>query len=168
MELAVKLEAALVKYFQSLNPSPYPAYFNKTEQVRPGEADEDLEAQYLRCRAADQAEEEYPLDSGNFWWPCEVELRTPAQVQTAAEAASDDPADSTKARAKHQALATILEDAVLVDDLAEQLNTAAAALGAGYELTVFAVQSRAPARSQGDEVYSSGWTFRVYCCSRTF
>lgn len=159
MELAVKLEAALVKYLQTLDPDPYPAYFDKDAQIRPGEADEDLTQQYLRCRAADSSEEEYPLDTGNFWWPCEVELRTPAREQT------------TEANSQleiHQALAAILENALLVDDLAGQLNTAAAALGEGYELTVLAVQSRRPARSQDDDVHSSGWTFRVYCCSRSF
>lgn len=167
MELAVKLEAALVKYFQTLSPDPYPAYF-ATTQIRPGEASEDLDQQYLRCRAADQADEEYPLDSGNFWWSGEVELRTPAREQTSSEAASADPDESTSQLAKHQAMATIVEDAILIDDLAGVLNTASTALGVGYELTVFAVQSRQPVRSQDDDVYSSGWTFRVYCCSRAF
>lgn len=168
MELAAKLEAALVKYLQSLAPSPYPAYFDPATQIKPGENDEDLEQQYLRCRAATEAEAEYPLDTGNFWWACEVELRTPSALQTEAEEASADPADSTSQKDKHGALATILEDALLVDNLAELLNTAALALGAGYELTVFGVQERRPGRAQDDDVYSSGWSFRVYCCSKTF
>lgn len=168
MELAVKLEAALVKYLQTLNPDPYPAYFDKAAQIKPGESDEDITEQYVRCRAADSAEEEYPLDSGNFWWPCEVEVRTPARVQTSAEAASVEPEEANSQLTKHQAIAQIVEDAILVDDLAAALMTAATALGAGYELTVFAIQSRQPARSQDAEVYSSGWTFRVYCCSRAF
>lgn len=167
MELGKKLEASLVKYLQTLNP-PYPAYFDPATQIKPGENDEDIDQQYLRCRTADNAEQEYPLETGNFFWQCEVELRTPSASQTEAEADSGDPGESTTQLEKHEALATILEDAILVDDLADQLTTAAAALGAGYELTVMAVQERQPARSQDDEVYSSGWVMRVYCCSRAF
>lgn len=167
MELAVKLEAALVKYLQTLDPSPYPDYFAVTD-IKPGETDEDIDNQYLRCRAAVQADEEYPLDTGNFWWPCEVELRTPSAKQTNAEQDSDNVHESTPQLEKHQTVAAILETAILVDDLAEKLTAAAATLGSGYELTVFAVQARQPARSEEDEVYSSGWVFRVLCCSRAF
>lgn len=155
MELAEKLEASLVAYLAA---QTLPSYFSAA-QIRPGESDEDIDAQYLRCRAAEQADEETPLDTGNFLWPCEVELRTPAAEQTDEETSQLD---------KHQAMATVLEDAILVDDLAAQLTAAALALGAGYELTVFSVQARQPARSQGDDVYSSGWSFRVYCCSTAF
>lgn len=167
MELAVKLEAALVKHLQTITP-PYPDYFDADAQIKPGETDEDIDHQYIRCRAADQAEEEAPLDTGNFWWPCEVELRTPARVQTTAEAESADPEESNDQLAKHQAMAAILENAILVDDLAEAMMTAAVALGEDYEFSVLAVQSRQPSRSQDSDIYSSGWTFRVYCCSRSF
>jgi len=166
MELAEKLEAALVKYLQTLDP-PYPAYFDKATQIKPGETDEDLDNQYIRCRADTQADEEYPLETGNFWWSCEVELRTPSADQTESEAASESLAESTEQVAKHKALAAILEDAIQVDNLPDLLNTAATALGSGYELTVMAVQNRQPARAQEDEVYSSGISFRVYCCSRS-
>lgn len=168
MELAVKLEAAIVRYLQTLAPSPYPNYFDPADQVRPGESDEDIDNQYIRARADQQAEREEPLDTGNFWWNCEIELRTPARLQTDADKASQTPSDATSQLAKHQALAGILETSVLVDDLPAQLNAAAVALGAGYELTIFAVQDRTPGRSQDDDVYSSGWTFKVYCCSRVF
>ena len=165
MELAAKLEAALVAHVAA---QTFPDYFTAADQVRPGESDEDITRQYLRCRAAGQAESEYPLDSGNFWWQCEVELRTPVAEQTAAEASSADTAESTSQLAKHQAIAAILEDAILVDDLPAQLTAAAVALGTGYELTVFGLQVRLPARDQSDDVYSSGWSFRVYCCPRAF
>jgi hypothetical protein len=165
MELAEKLEAALVKYLQSLAPSPFPEWFDPANQVKPGETDEDLDRQYIRCRADVQAEEEYPQQTGNFWWRAEVEARTPSASQTAAEAASESPLESIKPVDQHKAIATIVENALLVDDLAEQLTAAAAALGEGYELTVFAVRDRQPARAQDDEVYSSGQTFRLYCCS---
>lgn len=163
MELAEKLEAAMVGYLQSLTP-PYPDYFDADTQVKPGEGDETIDAQYIRCRAADQGDEEYPLDTGNFWWPCEVELRTPAAVAT-----DHDVTEAVTTQAdRHKAMAAILEDAILVDDLAAQLTAAATALGAGYELTVMGAQSRQPSRSQDDEVYSSGWSFRVYCCPVAF
>lgn len=155
MELAEKLEAALVSVFAGLT---YPAYFVAASYVRPGEADEDIDSQYIRCRAADQAESEYPLDTGNFWWPCEIEIRTPARIQTDEDTSQLD---------KHQAVAAVVETGLLVDDMPGQLNTAAAALGAGYELTVMAIQDRQPARANDEDVYSSGWTFRVYCCSKT-
>lgn len=160
MELAVKLESALVKYLQGLNP-PYPDYFDPASQVKPGEAAEDIDAQYLRCRAAEEAVEEIPLDTGNFMWDGEVELRTPCASATESETSGGTPTQLEK----HQAMAEILEAAILVDDLPAQMMAAASALGEGYELTVFAVQNRQPARSQDDEVYSSGWRFRVYCCS---
>jgi hypothetical protein len=165
MELSVKLEAALVAYLSSS--ASYPSYFVPADQVKPGEADEDIDNQYIRARADNQAEREEPLDTGNFWWNSEVELRTPAAVQTGAEEVSDDLSQSTSQLDKHQAIAAILESAILVSDLADQLNAAALALGAGYELTVFAIQDRTPSHSQ-DDVYSSGWTFKVYCCSRAF
>ncbi len=165
MELAIKLEAALVAYLRA---QTFPDYFTPADQIRPGESDEDITQQYLRCRADNQAESEYPLDTGNFWWPCEVELRTPVAVQTAAQAASGDTSESTSQLDKHQALAAVLEAAILVDDLPDQMNAASLALGAGYELTVIAVLDRRPAHDQSDLVYSSGWSFRVYCCSRTF
>jgi hypothetical protein len=168
VELAVKLEAALVKYLQSLDPSPFPAWFTPALQIKPGENNEDLDRQYLRGRAGDNAEEEYPLDTGNFWWPCEVEVLTPSDELTEAEEASAEESESTPALEKHQTIAAILETAILVDDLPEKLTAAAASLGAGYELTVMAVQSRQPVRSQDNDIYSSGWTVRVYCCSRAF
>ena len=161
MELGNKLEAALVKYLQTLSPSPYPSYFDPAAQVIHGEAESEIDGQYLCARSAETADEETPLNTGNIWWNCEVELRTPARIN-----APDDTDPSQFA--KHQAVATVLEDAILVDNLDTALTTAAAALGSGYELTVFAVQDRRPARSQADEVYSSGWSFRVYGCSRSF
>src|SRR6478736_1696560 len=144
MELAEKLEAALVKYLKELDPSPYPDYFDEAVQIKPGENDEDIDNQYLRCRAASQADEETPLDTGNFWWSVEVELRTPSSSQTEAEEASEDISESTSQLTKHKALAAILEAAILVDDLPAKLNAASVALGVGYELTVFAVQNRQP------------------------
>jgi hypothetical protein len=165
MELATKLEAALVAYLAA---KTFPDYFTPADQVRPSESDEDITQQYIRCRAANSAESEIPLDTGNFWWPCEVELRTPVAVQTATEAASADTAESTSQLAKHQALADVLENAILVDDLPAQLTAAAVILGVGYELTVLGILERLPARDQSDDTYSSGWSFRVYCCSRAF
>lgn len=162
MDLAEKLEAALVSVFAG---QTYPDYFDPANQVRPGEFDEDIDNQYLRCRAANQAEAETPLDSGNFWWACELEVRTPAAIQTDAEAASGNSAESNSQLTKHQTVSAVMEAGLLVDDLPAQLNAAAAALGAGYELRVFAIQDRIPTRSVEDDVYSSGWTFRVYCCS---
>lgn len=156
MELAEKLEAALVSVFAGLT---YPDYFDPATQVRPGEFDEDIDNQYLRCRAADQAESEFPLDTGNFWWECEIEVRTPVAVQTTEEVSQ---------LTKHQAVSAVMEAGLLVDDMPGQLNAAAVALGAGYELTVFAIQDRRPARANDDDTYSSGWMFRVYCCSRVF
>lgn len=171
MELAVKLEAALVKYLQTLDPSPWLAYFTAagaTPQVKPGENDEDIDRQYIRCRAALEAIGELPLDTGNFFWPVEIEVRTPVREQTAAETASDDTGESTEQLAKHRALAQIVEDAVLVDNLDTLLTAAAAALGAGYELTIMRVTDRKPGHGQSDDVYSSGWQFQLYCCSKAF
>ena len=48
------------------------------------------------------------------------------------------------------------------------MNAKATALGQGFELTVFAVQDRRPSRAQEEQIFSSGWSFRVYCCSRAF
>ncbi len=156
MELAAKLETALVAYLQSL--ATFPAYFSAADQIRPGEDDEDKDAQYLRCRTADNCDAELPTFSGNFWWPCEVELRTPSADQT-------DEANSQLEQ--HQEVAAVIEDAMLASDLVDQLNAAALALGTGYELTVMAIREIAPARNQDDEVYSSGWTLKIYCCSST-
>lgn len=158
MELAEKLEAALVSVFSALT---YPDYFDASQYVRPGEFDEDIDSQYVRCWAAGQAESEFPLDTGNFWWECEIETRTPVAVQTDSEAA----AGETDQLAKHQAVSAVVEAGLLVDDMPAQLIAAAQALGAGYELTVFAIQDRRPSRSNNEDVYSSGWLFRVYCCS---
>lgn len=161
MELGTKLESALTKYFQDMSPSPYPAYFDPAAQVIPGEAESEIEGQYICCRTAETSDEEMPLDTGNVFWNCEVELRTPARINA--------PADTDPSQfEKHQAMSTVLEDAILVDNLDAALTTAAAALGSGYELTVMAVQDRRPARSQSEDGYSSGWGFRVYCCSRSF
>lgn len=159
MQLSAKIEAVLVEYLQSLDPSPYPDYFDPDTQIKPGENDEDIENQYLRCRTSEVADEESPLDTGNFWWSAEVEVRTPSAISTESEESDPDQKE------KHQALAAILETAILIDDLADKLNTAASELG--IEFTAIAVQARQPGANQDDEVYSSGWTFRLYCCSKT-
>jgi len=165
VELADKLEAAFVKYLQTLHPSPFPAYFDKAAQIKPGENDEDLDNQYLRAVADVQAESEFPIGTGNFWWPMELEVRTPARLQTPAEEASADPAESTSQLDKHKAIATILENALLADTLPALVMAAAAVLGAAYQFTIFGIQDLKPGRVQLDDVYSSSWTLRVYCCA---
>jgi hypothetical protein len=156
MELAEKIETALVAY---LIGQTFPDYFTAADQVVAGEADEDITTQYVRCRAAEQAESEYPLDTGNVWWECEVETRTPAALQTEAEVASAEPSESTSQLAKHQAVAAVIETALYVDDLPAQLSAAV------VDFTVVGVQDRRPTRAQEDDTYSSGWLFRVYCFS---
>lgn len=167
MELAEKIENALVAYLKTkiaaaITATTLPDYFDPDTQVAPGEADEDITKQCVRCRAANTAESEYPLDTGNFLWDAEVETRTPTALQTAAEEASAELEESTSQLDKHKGVAGVVETAILVDDLATQLTAAAS------DFTVFAVQDRRPARAQDDETYSSGWTMRLYCCSKSF
>lgn len=167
MELAEKIETALVTYIKAqitaaITATTLPDYFDPTTQVAPGEADEDITKQYVRCRAANNAESEYPLDTGNFFWDAEVETRTPSALQTADEEASAELEESTSQLDKHKGVAGVVETAILVDDLSAQLTAAAS------NFTVFGVQDRRPARLQDDDTYSSGWTFRLYCCSKSF
>lgn len=152
MELAEKIESALVAYLQT---QTYPAYFDSSAQVKPGESDEDLAQQYVRCRVPENAESESPQSTGNFWYQAEVEVRTPTQIQTDA----DNLAAVTTQLDRHQAVAAVVEDAILVDDLPAVLTAA------GTDFHVFAVQDRQPTRAQNDEVYSSGILLRLYCCS---
>jgi len=156
MELAEKIEFALVAYLQT---KTYPDYFVASDQVKPGESDEDLAAQYVRCWAAENAEAETPQSTGNFWYQAEVEVRTPTRIQTDADLASSLSTDSTSQLDKHQAVAAVVEDAILIDDLPEVLTAA------GTDFHVFAVHDRQPTRAQNDEVYSSGILLRLYCCS---
>ena len=160
MELGLKLESAFADYIAGL---AFPDYFIAADQVRKGETDSDISEQYIRCMAEPQAESEYPLDTGNVWWQCTLELRTPARDQTSDEAASSDSEESTTQLAKHRAVAAVLEAAILIDDLADQITDAADDLGIGYEMTVMAVQDRRPSHSQDDNVYSSAWMLHVYC-----
>lgn len=167
MELAEKIETALVTYLKAqitaaIAATTLPDYFDPDTQVAPGEADEDITTQYVRCRASNNADSEYPLDTGNFWWEAEVETRTPTALQTDAEEASAELTESTSQLAKHKGVAGVVETAILVDDLPAQLTAAAS------NFTVFAVQDRRPARAQDDETYSSGWLLRLYCCSKSF
>jgi hypothetical protein len=164
MELAEKIESALVAYLQTkiaaaIVATTLPDYFDPDTQVRPGEADEDITQQYVRCRAAGTAESEYPLDTGNFMWDCEVETRTPAALQTDAEEASEELEDSTSQLDKHKGVAGVVETAICVDDLPAQLTAAVS------DFTVIAVQDRRPARAQDEDTYSSGWLLRLYCFS---
>lgn len=166
MELPEKLEAALVKYLQgivqaALTATTLPAYFDPDTQIQPGESAEDITDQILRC-VADDATQEYPPDTGNFWSPIMLELRTPAREQTETEAASEDVNESVAQLDKHKALAALLTSAVMVDNLPDLLNAAAVTLGEGYELTVMRVLDRLPQRGQTSDIYMSGFTLRLY------
>lgn len=167
MELAEKIETALVAYLKTkiaaaIAATTLPDYFDPDTQVRPGEDEEDITKQYVRARASGTAESEYPLETGNFFWEAEVETRTPAALQTTADEASATLETATSQLDKHKGVSGVVETAILVDDLPAQLTAAAS------DFTVFAVQDRRPARAQDDDTYSSGWTFRLYCCSKAF
>ena len=171
MELPEKIEAALVSRLRAvvqaaLDAETLPAYFDPDTQIQPGESDEDITAQLIRCVCPD-ADEEMPLDSGNFWFAPAVELLTPVADQTAAEEASANPTANTSALDKHRALAALLESAIMVDDLPAQLDAAALALGTGYELKIFRVLNRQPQRAQTASLYQSGYTLRLSACGRT-
>jgi len=171
MELAEKIESALVAYLRAqiqaaLDALTLPAYFDPATQIQPSESDAEITSQLLRCICPD-ADEETPQFTGNFNFTPIVELVTPAELQTDADAASGDVTESTSQLDKHRALAALLETAIMVDDLPASLNAAALALGTGYEMTVFGILDHKPQRSQDKGLYTSGYTFRLYACGRT-
>ena len=62
MELAEKIESALVSHLRAqiqaaLDAETLPEYFDPDTQVQPGESDEDITSQLLRCICADADEE---------------------------------------------------------------------------------------------------------------
>ncbi len=130
-------------------------YFDPATQIQPGESDADITAQVIRCIAGD-ASQEYPQGSGNFRFPVVVELLTPIAAQTAAEAASDDVAQSTSQIDKHKAIAAILETAIMVNNLPALLTAAV------DDFTCIGILDRLPQRGQAADLYVSGFTFLCY------
>lgn len=165
MELPEKIESNFVAYLQAflaaLNPAA-PDYFT-ADLIHPGETDFDKTTQVLQvvCQSADN---EDPSFSGNFWHPLQIELRTPLTLLTDAEKA--DPANVAQLD-KHKAIAAILSDALLADDLIAQIN-AAAQSQADANLQAFAAigfTDRKPIRDQNDAYIMSGFELRLYACS---
>jgi hypothetical protein len=149
MELSEKIEAAMVSY---LSGQTWPADFTAASQILPGESDTDLTDQVVFC-AVQPGRDENPQYTGNFLVPVRVYLITPVAVQT----------DETSSQlAKHSAVAAVLENAILVDDLAGQLNTASAALGNAF--TCFEVMDRTPMREQAADRFTSGFDLTLYAC----
>lgn len=157
MELQEKLETALTQYLREAfaDHVDLPGYFDPTMQIQPGESDADITSQLVRAVCGD-ADQEMPQFSGNFFFPITVELLTPAAEQTEAEAASSEASESTSQIDKHKALAAILETAIMVDDLPAQLTALV------DDFTCLQVLDRRPLRTQAEELYSSGFGFRVY------
>jgi hypothetical protein len=161
MELPEKIESNLVSYLQSLT---FPAYFTP-DLVHPGESDEDKTTQVIQAVCA-ESENEDPPYSGNFWFPVQIELRTPLFLQTDDEKASADPEFSAQI-AKHKAVAAVLADAIDIDDLIAQINTTAQAQ-TDTDLKAFAAiafTDRKPLREQNDKYIMSGWSLKFYANS---
>lgn len=164
MELPEKIETALALYLRAqvqaaLDANTLPAYFDPATQIQPGESDQDIPAQIIRCISGD-ADREYPQASGNFIFPCVIELLTPIADQTDAEAASADVQQSTSQLAKHKALAAILETAIMVDNLPALLNALL------NDFTCIGILNRLPQRGQADDLYVSGFTFDCYAAGK--
>src|SRR5579872_7406731 len=111
MELPQKIEAIGVAY---LNTQAWPAYFSKA-LILPGEVDQDKTDQLIQV-VCGESEIEDPPYSGNFWFPVEIQIRTPVTLQTPTDQASQDPAASTSQLAKHQAVADALHNAMVIDN----------------------------------------------------
>lgn len=150
MELTEKIETALVNY---LSAQTWPAYFDLT-MILPGEADELKTGQLIQIICEDATDED-PQFTGNFWHPVNLEIRSPMSVATDAETV----AEAQTQLAKHKEIAAVLETAIMVDDLPDQLS------GFAVGFTCIGLVDRRPTRSQGEDFWSSGFDFRVYACS---
>lgn len=151
MELSEKIETALVGHLQSLT---WPVYFDPA-MILPGESEQAITSQTILC-ICDDASDEDPPHTGNFWYPVRVELRTPSARPTEEELATLNFLTNLE---KHQALAAILEAGLALENLPElltdQLET----------FHCFAVLDRTPLRAQTESFWMSGRSLRLYACS---
>lgn len=156
MELANKLESALVNYLKS-DQIEWPEWFDFESFIFPGESDEEKAEQCIVC-AADDSDEEMPIGSGNFFHPVNIEVRTPANLLTPSEESSGE----VSAKDKHDALAAVVYAAMNWDNLPALLTAEE------DDFTCFGVIDRRPTRQQEEDIFSSGITFRALCCPSSF
>jgi len=154
MELPEKIESALVAYLQAqITAALAPEVsFDPATQIHAGETDQDIDRQIIAC-VCDDAESEYPLGTGNFWFPININLITPVGLLTESEVGAVTPLEL------HRSLAGLLADAIMRDDLVAQLTAAAA------DFTCLGLLDRRPQRAQDNSLYLSGFTFRLYAAS---
>ena len=165
MELLEKIEAAFVAYLQGFSttdtpPASWPASMNAGGQVRifAGENNQEKDGQCVIV-IADDATEEYPMFTGNYWSPVTIWLRTPVKVLTPAEIA----ANATESLDLHKAAASILDGAINGDGFA----IVAAVNALGTDLTVMGgILDRKPVRQDTENFWASGWEFRLLAAGK--
>ena len=151
MDLPEKIETALVNYLQSLT---WPVYFDPA-QILAGESENAITTQTILCICEDGSEED-PPNTGNFWFPVRVELRTPSAQPTDEELATSGFLTNLE---KHRGLTTIMETGLMIDDLQDRLGPLA------DEFNCFGILDRSPIRAQSESYWMTGRSFRTYACS---
>ena len=152
MELAEKIEAALVAYLKA---GTWPPWFN-SDLILPAESAEEKSDQCILIIAEDATEEE-PQYTGNFWHPVRIELQTPMGLLTATQIADDAIAPIDK----HKVIADLLQSSLMADNLPTLLNAQVA------DFTCLAIVDRKPSRGQTENMWASGLDFRLLACVST-
>lgn len=149
-----KLEEALVAVLTA----PVQA-INASCAVVPGKSsDADPQTPIFICAATGNGEMDPPF-SGNFWLTGEISFyHTAVQNEDGSDANATDPKDDDLA------LWGGMLEALIVDDIADQLTAAV------DDFTVFpsGVIFSAPERDQSGAFWMDKIQFRVYCCCRSF
>lgn len=174
-ELDQRLENAFAAYLKqyiggdvsTLNGGPIPPDWQWPSSLQdgengyrifPGESDQTKNGQAILCIAED-APEEYPLYTGNYYVPMEIWIRTPIRNLTAQEVANKIPT----ALSFHEWAARQLSNALNQDPflLAGYVNQS------GDNFTILGgILDRKPQRQQVPDYYASGWSFRVLAMNK--
>ena len=152
MELTEKIETALVAYLKA---GTWPPWFNGN-LILPAETDQEKIEQCIIIIAEDASEED-PEFSGNFWHPVQIELQTPMGLLTATQIADDAIAPIDK----HKVIADLLQSSLMVDNLPTLLNAQVS------DFTCMAILDRKPTRGQTENMWASGLGFRLLACGST-
>ena len=165
MELPEKIENAFVAYLQGFSttdtpPASWPASMNASGQVRifAGENNQDKDGQCVIV-IADDATEEYPMFSGNYYSPVTVWLRTPVKVLTPDEIKNKNP----ESLDSHKAASAILDGAINGDGFA--IVSAVNALGTDFTI-MGGILDRKPVRQDTENFWASGWEFRLLAAGK--
>ena len=145
MEHPQSIEAAVVAYLSAITPSPWSEDLtNDNGDLRIFAGANNLDKDGTRIVVyCDGDLTEAPPFSGNRWADIVVELKTPVVD------------DGGASLAYYETNAAALKDAIMADDLVDQLNTA----GGIY---FYQIIERNPYREQDENSWTSGFRLRAY------